>query len=177
MMRLRPCKNKWTRWALALLLVPLLASCQTTPAPPAARSFSPEQIAVLHAYDFVDTEGQWELGLEGRLLFPVDNSDLLVEQFARLKTMAGRLVDVGIIGSRVDGHADATGSERYNRELSARRAQAVRRALVAGGMKEASVEARGLGASQPIEDNRTAKGRRENRRVTIIVSPEGSSAF
>lgn len=177
MIWLRQCKDYCARWALILLLAPLIASCQTTPSPPAAPSFSQEQIAVLQAYDFVEAEGQWELGLEGKLLFAVDKSGLVGEQRERLKTMAARLVDVGITGARVDGHADATGSKLYNRELSLRRAQAVRRALITGGMNEASVRARGLGASQPIEDNRTARGRQENRRVTIIVSPDDIYTF
>jgi len=162
---------------LALLLAPLLAACQTTPPPPSAPAFSPEQIAVLNAYDFVEEEGRWELGLEGKLLFPVDQSDLVVQQLERLRTMAARLAQVGITGSRVDGHTDSTGSERHNRDLSLRRAEAVRRALVMGGMKEDSVQAHGLGSSRPVEDNRTAQGRQENRRVTIMVSPDESYPF
>lgn len=175
MMWLRPCKDQVVRWALALILVPLLASCQTVPTKPS--TFSAKQIAVLQAYNFVEAEGQWEMGLEGKLVFPVDKSELVAEQFQRLTGMAGRLVEVGITGARVDGHADATGTERYNQILSLRRAQSVRSALLAGGMNEANVKARGLGAAQPIEDNRTARGRRENRRVTIIVSPDGAFAF
>lgn len=110
-------------------------------------------------------------------MFPFDQSDLAAEQRERLKTMAARLLAVGIAGCRVDGHTDATGDASYNRELSLRRAETVKQALVAGGMKNGSVEVRGMGASRPVEDNRTAQGRRENRRVTIIVSPSGSYTF
>lgn len=175
MISLRLCKDRWARWVLALLLAPLLASCQTTP--PSAPSFSPEQVAVLKDYNFVEEAGRWELGLQGKLLFPVDQSDLVVEQLERLRSMAARLAAVGITGSRVDGHTDNTGSESYNQELSLRRAEAVRRALVLGGMKEESVEAHGLGASRPVEDNSTAQGRQENRRVTIMVSPDETYPF
>ncbi|RYG24701.1 MAG: hypothetical protein EON93_22825 [Burkholderiales bacterium] len=175
MIALRPCKDRWLRWAAVFLLAPLLAACQTTP--PAAPSFSPEQVAVLKTYDFVEGEGRWELGLEGKLLFPVDQSDLVVAQLERLRTMAARLAEVGITGARVDGHTDATGSEQHNLDLSLRRAQAVQRALVLGGMKDGRVLARGMGSSHPVENNRTVQGRRENRRVTIMVSPDESYPY
>ncbi|WP_324741692.1 OmpA family protein [Tsuneonella sp. CC-YZS046] len=163
------------RLAVFFLAIPLLASCQTVP--PAPTGFSKEQVAVLESYDFVETDGQWELGLEGKLLFPFDQSSLAPEQLERLKTMAARLLEVGIAGCRIDGHTDAMGSEQYNRELSLRRAEVVRSALIAGGMEESSVQVRGMGASRPIENNSTAQGRRENRRVTIIVSPGESYSF
>lgn len=55
---LRPFKGQWALLAASLLLAPLLASCQTAPPASASPSFSPEQVAVLQAYDFVETDGQ-----------------------------------------------------------------------------------------------------------------------
>lgn len=59
----------------------------------------------------------------------------------------------------------------FNRAVSLRRARAVTAALAAGGIDESRLSARGFGASHPVADNDTAAGRRENRRVEVMVVP------
>lgn len=71
---------------------------------------------------------------------------------------------------RVDGHADASGRAAYNQQLSERRAQSVARTLIGVGMPAQNIQTRGLGSTQPVADNRSAAGRTENRRVSIIVA-------
>lgn len=66
---------------------------------------------------------------------------------------------------RIDGHTDSEGSEDFNRDLSLRRAEAVLDYMVAAGLPEANLTARGFGESQPIADNATAEGRAKNRRI------------
>jgi len=68
----------------------------------------------------------------------------------------------------VTGHADRAGSEAYNMELSLRRANAVRAALVARGVSPDSITVAGRGETEP--DVPTADGVEEqvNRRVRII---------
>ena len=70
---------------------------------------------------------------------------------------------------RVEGHTDSRGSRMSNKKLSRRRADAVRRYLVAKGIEPHRLQAVGYGASRPIASNRTAQGRRRNRRVELIV--------
>ncbi|GAA4327265.1 OmpA family protein [Flaviaesturariibacter amylovorans] len=67
----------------------------------------------------------------------------------------------------VEGHTDSLGTEEWNLELSANRAQAV--ATYLQYSIEVPVAARGFGRSRPIADNRTPQGRRRNRRVDIYV--------
>ena len=57
-----------------------------------------------------------------------------------------------------------------NWELSSSRAVAVLEVLVKNGMEPESLAAIGYGEFQPIADNSTAEGRRENRRVALIIS-------
>lgn len=159
------------RRAVTLLLLACLTACQTMPK---ARGFSSRQIAVLSKNGFVQGEDGWALGLSDRLLFASDESLLHEDQHKRLNRTAGMLVDVGITRARVEGHTDATGQRGYNQQLSERRADAVRTALVEGGMNSAAIKAVGLGATRPIESNRSTAGRQENRRVVIIVTPDGS---
>jgi OOP family OmpA-OmpF porin len=67
------------------------------------------------------------------------------------------------------GHTDSIGSAAYNQALSLRRAEAVKRYLVASGIAESRVYTEGKGETQPASDNATAGGRAENRRVTVEV--------
>lgn len=159
------------RRAVTLLLLACLTACQTVPK---ASGFSARQIAVLTENGFVQSDEGWALGLADRLLFATDESVLAGDQRKRLNRTAGMLANVGITRARVEGHTDATGRRSYNQQLSKRRAGAVRTALIEGGMNAAAIEAIGLGATRPIESNRSTAGRQENRRVVIIVTPDGS---
>ncbi|MGR3291257.1 MAG: OmpA family protein [Paracoccaceae bacterium] len=76
-------------------------------------------------------------------------------------------------GSSVDvvGHTDNTGSAAYNRDLSARRANAVAAVLIANGVSGARIRSIGMGEDQPLASNLTVSGRAQNRRVEIIIRP------
>jgi len=72
----------------------------------------------------------------------------------------------------VEGHTDSVGGDEYNMRLSENRAGAVRDFLVAQGVPAASVTSQGFGKTMPVADNGTAAGRRQNRRVELVVSGE-----
>lgn len=74
-----------------------------------------------------------------------------------------------VVHVRIIGRADARGDEAANRDLSMRRASAVRLALVARGVDTARLWARGLGAL-PGQSEET---RAQNRRVEVHVSLVG----
>lgn len=69
----------------------------------------------------------------------------------------------------IEGHTDNTGSPGFNKELSERRASAVRDALVSRGVSPDRITARGLGESFPVASNATQAGRQQNRRVEIVI--------
>lgn len=68
----------------------------------------------------------------------------------------------------VDGFTDSVGSEEYNIKLSRRRAEAVRQALIKGGIKADQLEVRAFGEEYPKCTNETTEGRACNRRVVVI---------
>jgi len=71
---------------------------------------------------------------------------------------------------RIVGHTDDFGgSLEETQRISEQRAQAVVEYLVQRGISRARLLASGMGARQPIADNRTAAGRAQNRRVEIVV--------
>jgi outer membrane protein OmpA-like peptidoglycan-associated protein len=69
----------------------------------------------------------------------------------------------------IQGHTDDRGSDKYNLDLSQRRADSVRDWLVSAGVEPGRLESRGYGESQPIESNKTKDGRAKNRRVQFII--------
>lgn len=74
---------------------------------------------------------------------------------------------------RIEGHTDSRGSNNLNQELSQRRAEAVREALVEEGVSPERLSALGMGEDQPIADNANEQGRARNRRVDVIMVGAG----
>ncbi len=75
-----------------------------------------------------------------------------------------------ILELRIEGHTDNVGSAKYNKDLSQRRAAAVRDYLVNTGKVDASrLEVAGYGFDKPIADNATDEGRAKNRRVEFNI--------
>jgi outer membrane protein OmpA-like peptidoglycan-associated protein len=70
----------------------------------------------------------------------------------------------------VEGHTDNRGKAKYNQTLSEKRAAAVKKYLVDKGVQNGNrIKATGYGLTKPIADNKTEKGRFENRRVEIVI--------
>lgn len=72
----------------------------------------------------------------------------------------------------VQGHTDSVGDAKANRELSRKRAEAVRDYLVQRGISAKRLVVKGYGELAPIGDNRTALGQDMNRRVELRVLNE-----
>ncbi|WNW11376.1 OmpA family protein [Pseudomonas sp. DTU_2021_1001937_2_SI_NGA_ILE_001] len=70
----------------------------------------------------------------------------------------------------VEGYTDSTGSASYNQQLSERRADSVRAALVRAGVDPTRVVAQGYGKEYPVADNSSNSGRAMNRRVEVTIS-------
>ena len=154
------------------LLLALLAACATVPAKP---HFNKAQVAAMTEVGFRPVGENYELGLEDRVLFAVDKSDLNPEASAVLGRIAGALLKVRIRGAGVIGHTDSTGAPDYNLALSQRRAATVKAGLAAAGMDATRIRNQGVGETQPVASNDTDEGRAQNRRVVIVVSPEDAS--
>jgi outer membrane protein OmpA-like peptidoglycan-associated protein len=160
------------RKLIALVLIVALAACQTVPK---KLSFNPKQIAALIELGFKQAGENYELGLDDRVLFEVDQSELSSAAGDVLTRLGGTLVKVGINGASVVGHTDSTGSSEYNLALSQRRAAAVKGGLVTAGMNAARIRDSGVGETQPVASNDTPEGRQQNRRVVIIVAPSDAN--
>lgn len=70
----------------------------------------------------------------------------------------------------IEGHTDNVGTDSFNLDLSQRRAEAVKAAMVLEQVPADRVIARGLGKEFPVTSNTSDAGRLQNRRVEIILS-------
>jgi outer membrane protein OmpA-like peptidoglycan-associated protein len=84
-----------------------------------------------------------------------------------LEEVAQALLADPTVQIEVRGHTDSLGPAAANRDLSYRRALAVRDALIRLGVSPSRITAVGLGEDFPIASNSTPEGRARNRRVEI----------
>ncbi len=108
----------------------------------------------------------------GDVLFDVSKSNLRSDAQIALAKLSGIVLNYPQLKLSIEGYTDSTGSEDFNQKLSEARAGAVRDYLVSQGLDASSLTAQGFGESNPVADNKTAKGRQQNRRVEIVVSGE-----
>ena len=105
------------------------------------------------------------------VLFDVDSAALKPEATGTLGQMADVMVRYPENDILVKGHTDSSGSEKYNQELSERRAKAVKNYLIVRGVSGQRITSIGFGETMPIASNDTPEGRQENRRVEIEIKP------
>jgi OOP family OmpA-OmpF porin len=105
-------------------------------------------------------------------LFSVNKAELKPEGKEKIKEYREEARDQLSSASsiKITGHTDSTGTPEYNKELSLKRAQAVRDYLVELGADASKMEVVGMGEDQPIADNKTREGRAQNRRVEVDVT-------
>ena len=118
----------------------------------------------------VNTGDRLIVTLPQDILFATDSAALTGSLQQDLNTLARSMNQYPGTRVQVIGHADNTGSASYNQDLSTRRAQAVAGQLIAGGVSRARINAYGVGEDQPIASNLTPEGRRQNRRVEIVIT-------
>jgi outer membrane protein OmpA-like peptidoglycan-associated protein len=99
-----------------------------------------------------------------RVPFALNSADIPPASRRQLDAVAQGLVALsGTPHIEIDGHTDATGTDRYNDLLSLRRADAVRDYLVTHGVERHWLTTRGLGRSELLRKD--APSAAENRRV------------
>ena len=72
----------------------------------------------------------------------------------------------------LEGFTDNVGAQTFNYDLSQRRAESVRAALLAAGADSRRIDISAQGPAGPVASNATSSGRAQNRRVEVIFSDE-----
>lgn len=91
------------------------------------------------------------------------------DSYAELERLINLLKDVPSLKIEISGHTDNIGAESFNELLSQRRADAVVNYLVGKGVDKKRLSAKGYGQSRPIDSNKTAEGRAQNRRTEFEI--------
>ncbi|MFZ9028051.1 MAG: OmpA family protein [Crocinitomicaceae bacterium] len=99
------------------------------------------------------------------IYFDYDKAEIRPEHYQYLNSMIRVVKGHTDLRVLVTGHTDSDGSDRYNDELSKRRAQAIVDYFVARGLKEDRLEFDFKGEKSPVDNNTTPEGRQRNRRV------------
>lgn len=103
---------------------------------------------------------------KSEVLFDFDSFKLKPGAHAELRRVSNILNKYPNTAITIEGYTDAKGSEKYNQQLSERRAQAVKNALTQMGIDQRRIQAIGYGESQLISSNNDL-----NRRVNIVIKP------
>ena len=103
---------------------------------------------------------------KSEVLFDFNSATLKPGAYGEIARVAGVLKKYPQTTIMVEGHADTRGNEIYNQELSKKRADAVRDALIQQGVDGSRIESVGYGETQPISSDNAL-----NRRVTIVIKP------
>jgi outer membrane protein OmpA-like peptidoglycan-associated protein len=118
-----------------------------------------------------------QVALSGDLLFDFDKWDLKKEAEDTLQKLSGLVKKLNKKHVVIEGHTDAKGSDRYNLDLSRKRAQAVKGWLESkGGLNQVKFQVKGCGEARPVAPNShpdgsdNPAGRAQNRRVEISIS-------
>jgi outer membrane protein OmpA-like peptidoglycan-associated protein len=134
------------------------ASC--APAPIPATSLQ------VDAYD--------KLVLPSPIMFRTASDEILPDSFPTLQRVVDFMhvrTDVPLL--RVEAHSDAMGVASYNMALTQKRAASIGKWLTDHGADCTRLEAVGYGQTRPIAPNTTEEGRRQNRRIELVVVHTG----
>jgi outer membrane protein OmpA-like peptidoglycan-associated protein len=112
------------------------------------------------------------------LQFASGSAILPARELPTLDRVAELLASRGDLKAKIGGHTDSLGDPQINQALSRQRAEAVMQALIDRGVDPSRLSTEGYGADRPVADNTTDRGRRQNRRVEIVMIDEtgGGSA-
>lgn len=118
---------------------------------------------------------QKRLSVAADVLFEFDKATLTADAEETLVALGPKIQEAGTHPVVIEGHTDAIGSDQYNRELSERRAAAVKAWLLAHQFVPAGAAINGAGEMRPVAPNTKPDGsddpagRQRNRRVDVVI--------
>lgn len=101
------------------------------------------------------------------ILFNSGKASFQKQTIPVLQAMAAILKEYPTAKFSLEGHTDADGKDAMNQKLSEDRAAAVKNFLVENGIDASRLSSKGFGESMPVDSNKTAKGKANNRRVEV----------
>jgi outer membrane protein OmpA-like peptidoglycan-associated protein len=103
------------------------------------------------------------------VFFDFDRSSVTQEADRVLAAAVDNAKQAQVTKIEVTGHADRSGSVKYNQRLSQRRADVVKSALVAKGIPADQIEVIAKGEGDPLVATKDGVREAQNRRVQVIL--------
>ncbi|MGH8581068.1 MAG: OmpA family protein [Gammaproteobacteria bacterium] len=103
------------------------------------------------------------------VFFDLDKADVTPEGMSIVESAAADANDQPFKRIVAFGHADTSGSDQHNMDLSQRRAEAVKSALAELGVQADTIETEALGETQPLVPTDDGVREPQNRRVEIVI--------
>jgi outer membrane protein OmpA-like peptidoglycan-associated protein len=113
----------------------------------------------------------------GDVLFDTGRAELNSGATRKLDQLAQFLAEHPDRRLQIDGFTDSVGTDSYNQELSHRRADAVKSALLTRGIDSARIGTQGYGKAFPVANNTDSGGRQLNRRVEVVIGGDNNTAI
>lgn len=111
------------------------------------------------------------IGIASEASFDVNQSNVKTEFLSTFQKIGSVLKDYDTTIVHVIGHTDSSGSTEYNQGLSEKRSASVGSVLTSQGLDAGRLRTEGRGEMEPIASNGTESGRKQNRRVDIVIKP------
>ena len=108
-----------------------------------------------------------QISLSSDVLFPFDKADLRPEGQKKIDEIAGRLKGANVQIINAIGHADRIGDDKYNQQLSEKRAAAVKEYLAQKGIETSKVRSEGRGESEPVTGDQ-CKGLKGDKLISCL---------
>lgn len=148
-----------------LIAVLLITGCATTGANYDQNAKKPKKVTVKQTKTGVEvTVDESVLFDSGKYTIKSDG-DAFVKKAVQVLNRSDKKISV-------EGHTDNVGSAQLNQELSTKRAEVVKQALIKNGVVAKRITSKGFGMSRPVADNKVEAGRQANRRTEIIIVGE-----
>lgn len=101
------------------------------------------------------------------ILFNSGKSSFQKQTYPVLQAMIAILKEYPNSRFSLEGHTDSDGADAMNQKLSEDRAGAVKDYLIENGIEASRLSSKGFGETTPVDTNKTAKGKANNRRVEV----------
>lgn len=156
--------------SLIAIVASTLVSCGTQKAP--KRYMAKTYRRLRHELKFAEVSKMHDsvkIILPDDMLFDFNSAVVKESEQYKVEQMADILNNRIQTAILINGHTDNTGSEDFNLQLSADRAENTKKVLTKNKVSADRISTWGLGKRHPIADNSTKAGRARNRRVEFIL--------
>lgn len=118
------------------------------------------------------SEKDFLVNVGDRVFFDFDSSAIGEKSQETLKAQAAWLKAYPALNVIIEGHADERGTREYNLALGERRAESVKKYLVALGLSSVRIQTVSFGKERPAVAGSNENAWRQNRRGVTVVSAD-----